>query len=70
MSKNYYDLLELNKNATTEEIKKGYKKLALKYHPDRNTENKEQNEIKFKEITEAYNVLSDEKKEKIMIILV
>ena len=64
MSKNYYDLLELNKNATTEEIKKGYKKLALKYHPDRNTENKEQNEIKFKEITEAYNVLSDEKKRK------
>ena len=65
MSKNYYDLLELNKNATTEEIKKGYKKLALKYHPDRNTENKEQNEIKFKEITEAYNVLSDEKKKRL-----
>ena len=66
MSKNYYDLLELNKNATSDEIKKKYKKLALKYHPDRNTNEsiKEQNEKIFKEITEAYNVLSDEKKRK------
>ena len=68
MSKNYYDLLELDKNATTEEIKKKYKKLALKYHPDRNTdsntETKADNEKKFKEITEAYNVLSDDKKRK------
>ena len=68
MSKNYYDLLELDKNATTEEIKKKYKKLALKYHPDRNTdsnpETKANNEKKFKETTEAYNVLSDDKKRK------
>lgn len=68
MSKNYYDLLELNNDATTEEIKKKYKKLALRYHPDRNTNDeetiKQQNEKKFKEITEAYNVLSDDKKRK------
>ena len=68
MSKNYYDLLELNNDATTEEIKKKYKKLALRYHPDRSTNDeetiKQQNEKKFKEITEAYNVLSDDKKRK------
>ena len=68
MSKNYYDLLEVNKDAITEEIKKKYKKLALRYHPDRNTNDEEsikkENEKKFKEITEAYNVLSDEKKRK------
>jgi DnaJ-class molecular chaperone len=61
---NYYDLLELNKNASFDDIKKSYKKLALKYHPDRNYDNKEENENKFKEITEAHNVLSDEKKRK------
>lgn len=58
MAKNYYDLLEVSKNATDEEIKKSYKKLAKKYHPDLNPGNKEA-ESKFKEISEAYAVLSD-----------
>jgi DnaJ-class molecular chaperone len=59
---NYYELLKLDKNSSIEEIKKSYKKLALKYHPDRNIDNIEENESKFKLITEAYEVLSDPKK--------
>ena len=59
---NYYELLKLDKNASMDEIKKSYKKLALKYHPDRNKDNIEENEKKFKKITEAYEVLSDPKK--------
>ncbi len=59
-NKNYYDVLELNKNATADEIKKSYKKLALKYHPDRGGDEK-----KFKEITEAYETLSDPRKKHI-----
>jgi DnaJ-class molecular chaperone len=58
MQKDYYKILELNKNATTEEIKRSYRKLALKYHPDKNNGE----EIRFKEITEAYEILSDPKK--------
>ena len=62
-SKNYYDILEISKTSTIDEIKKQYKKLALKWHPDRNKE--ENAESKFKEISEAYEILSDpEKKEK------
>lgn len=61
MKKDYYELLEVNKNASIDEIKKAYKKLALKYHPDRNPDNKEAEE-KFKEITAAYEVLSDSNK--------
>ena len=60
--KNYYEILEINKNASKEEIKQAYKRLALKYHPDKNIENKEIAEEKFKEISEAYEVLGDEKK--------
>ena len=63
--KDYYKILGLEKKATKEEIKKNYKKLALKYHPDRNKDNektKEKNENKFKEITEAYETLSDPQK--------
>lgn len=59
--KDYYSTLGLKKEATTEEIKKMYRKLARKYHPDLNPGNK-QSEEKFKEINEAYDVLSDPKK--------
>lgn len=65
MGKDYYDILGVSKSATTDEIKKAYKKLALKWHPDRNQDNKEFAEEKFKEIAEAYEVLSDEEKRKI-----
>ncbi len=62
MSKrDYYEILGIGRNSTTEEIKKAYRKLALQYHPDRNPNNKEAEE-KFKEATEAYEVLSDEQK--------
>lgn len=61
MEKDYYELLGVDKNANVDEIKKSYKKLALKYHPDRNPGNKEAEE-KFKEITAAYEVLSDSNK--------
>ena len=54
----YYELLGINKNATEDEIKKSYRKLAVKYHPDKNPGNKTAEE-KFKEISEAYEVLSD-----------
>lgn len=57
----YYDLLEIQKSATADEIKKAYRKMALKYHPDKNPGDAEA-EKRFKEISEAYEVLSDEKK--------
>jgi curved DNA-binding protein CbpA len=56
---NYYEILNLNKNATHDEIKQSYKKLALKYHPDKNQDNKEYSTKKFKEVSEAYSILSD-----------
>ena len=59
--RDYYEVLGIQKNATEEEIKKAYRKLAVKYHPDRNPGNKEAEE-KFKEATEAYEVLSDDQK--------
>ncbi len=62
MSKrDYYDVLGVSRNATVTEIKKAYRKLALKYHPDKNPGDKESEE-KFKEAAEAYEVLSNEKK--------
>ncbi|MEL6440040.1 MAG: DnaJ C-terminal domain-containing protein [Cyanobacteria bacterium J06621_8] len=59
--KDYYAILGVNKSASSDEIKKKFRKLALKYHPDRNQGNKAA-EAKFKEISEAYDVLSDEDK--------
>lgn len=56
--RDYYEVLGLKKDATAEDIKKAYRQLALKYHPDRNPDNKEAEE-KFKEAAEAYSVLSD-----------
>ena len=60
MESNYYQILNVTKDATLEEIKKAYKKLALKYHPDRNIHKKKEAEQKFKEIVEAYTILSNE----------
>jgi molecular chaperone DnaJ len=61
MSKDYYKILEVDKSASQEEIKKAYRKLALKYHPDKNQGNSEAEE-KFKEVSDAYSILSDENK--------
>ena len=61
--KDYYKILGVSKSASPEEIKKAYRKLALKYHPDRNKGDKSA-EAKFKDISEAYAVLSDQKKKK------
>ena len=59
--RDYYEVLGVAKNADKEEISKAYRKLALKYHPDRNPDDKEA-ELKFKEATEAYEVLTDPEK--------
>ena len=60
-AKDYYAILGISKTASADEIKKSYRKLAMKYHPDRNKGNKEA-EAKFKDVSEAYAVLSDKEK--------
>jgi len=70
MSKrDYYETLDVSRDASASEMKKAFKKKAMKFHPDRNPDNPEASE-KFKEAAEAYDVLSDPQKKQPMINLV
>ena len=60
----YYEVLGVNRNATDDEIKNAFRKLAKRYHPDVQTGDKEAAEAKFKEVNEAYEVLSDAERRK------
>ena len=62
--RDYYEILEVDKTADTKQIKQAYRRLALKYHPDKNPGDKEAEE-KFKEAAEAYDVLSNDEKRRI-----
>lgn len=64
MARDYYEVLSISRSASAQEIKKAYRKLAMKYHPDRNPDDPEA-ETRFKEASEAYEVLSDDEKRKI-----
>ena len=63
--RDYYEVLGVTRTAAVEEIKSAYRKSALKWHPDRNPENKSEAEVKFRECTEAYSVLSDTQKRQV-----
>jgi len=60
--RDYYEVLGVDRNASDEELKKAYRRLAKKYHPDANPDNKKEAEAKFKEVNEAYETLSDKSK--------
>ncbi|GMI92838.1 hypothetical protein like AT5G25530 [Hibiscus trionum] len=62
MGVDYYNILKVEKNATDDDLKKAYRKLAMKCHPDKNPNDKNEAEAKFKQISEAYEVLSDPQK--------
>lgn len=57
MGVDYYKTLQVDKNASDDDLKKAYRKLAMKWHPDKNPNNKSQAEAKFKQISEAYEVI-------------
>ncbi|KAK6241975.1 hypothetical protein SCA6_007364 [Theobroma cacao] len=65
MGVDYYNILRVSRNATEEDLKKSYKRLAMRWHPDKNPVNKKEAEAKFKQISEAYDVLSDQQKRQI-----
>jgi len=60
--RDYYEILGVTRTASGEEIKRSYRRLAMKYHPDRNGDNKAEAEVRFKECAEAYEILSDDAK--------
>lgn len=62
MGVDYYNILKVNRQASEDDLKKSYRRLAMKWHPDKNPNNKKEAEAKFKQISEAYDVLSDPQK--------
>ncbi|XVE84926.1 hypothetical protein DITRI_Ditri17bG0051100 [Diplodiscus trichospermus] len=65
MGVDYYNILRVSRNATEEDLKRSYKRLAMRWHPDKNPVNKNEAEAKFKQISEAYDVLNDPQKRQI-----